>query len=165
MTLREIQPNELVVTFGVDPRADEADADMVRLDGVPGLQPPDLREIEEELGAAASVGPGGTGVGASGLGIELILAYASIPGDLIALAQIGRGVQKAIQRVRGRRERSVVLSHGPTFAALAAASVPTEAVDALQGMEYAGCRNLSGGEPPNWLGTDDRHIWVVVFEH
>ena len=46
-------PDELVITFGVDPRTDEADADMVRLDGVPGLQPSDLREIEEELGARA----------------------------------------------------------------------------------------------------------------
>lgn len=166
MSLREIQANEVAVTFGVDPRTDEVDEDMVRLDGVPGLQPTDLREIEAELGVSASVESGGVGVGASGPGIELVLAYASIPGDLIVLAQIGKGVLRAIRRVRARRDRTVVVSHGPTFAALAAASLPPEAAEALEGMRYAGsCRNLSGGEPPNWVGTDDRHIWTVVLEH
>jgi len=165
MSLREIAPNELVLTFGVDPRTSEVDIDMVRLDGVPGLQPSDLREIEGDLDVSASVEPGGVGVGASGPGIELILAYLSIPGDLFALAQIGKGLLKVIDRVRARRARNVVVSHGPTFAALAAASLPAEAAEALDGMEYTGCRNLGGGEPPNWVGTDDRHVWTVVFEH
>jgi hypothetical protein len=165
MSLRQVEPNELAVTFGVDIRAGEVDIDMVRLDDVSGLQPPDLRDIEEDLGVTASVQPGGVGVGASGPGIELILAYASIPGDLLALVQVGGGVLKVIQRVRKRRERTVVVSHGPTLGALAAASIPTDAVAAMTGMEYAGCRNLNGDEPPNWLGTDDRHIWAVVFEH
>jgi hypothetical protein len=31
-------------------------------------------------------------------------------------------------------------------------------------MEFIGCRNLLGGEPPNWVGTDDRHVWVVMFQ-
>lgn len=165
MSLREVGPNELVLTFGVDPGTPEVENGMVRLDGVPGLQPPDLREIEVDLDVSASVEPGGVGVGASGPGIELVIAYLSLPGDLIALAHIGKGLRKVIDRVRGRHERPVVVSHGPTFAALAAASLPGAANEALEGMEYAGCRNLNGGEPPNWAGTDDRHVWTVVFEH
>src|SRR3954454_12272767 len=112
MSLRPVEPNELAVTFGVDPRTDEVDVDMVRLDGVPGLQPEDLQEIERELDVSASVEASGVGVGASGPGIELILAYASIPGDLIALAEIGRRLLKVVNRVRARRQRSVVVSHG-----------------------------------------------------
>ena len=57
MSRRPIGRNELVLTFGVDPRTDEVEADMVRLDGVPGLQPADLREIESVLDVTASVEP------------------------------------------------------------------------------------------------------------
>lgn len=31
-------------------------------------------------------------------------------------------------------------------------------------MQFSGCRNLLGGEPPTWVGTDDRHAWVVIFQ-
>jgi hypothetical protein len=102
MSLRRIELDELVVTFGVSARTGEMDADTVRLDGVPGLRPRDLRESEGDLGVAASVRLGGIGVGTSGPGMDLVLAYASIPGDLLALAQIGRGLLKVIQRVRKR---------------------------------------------------------------
>jgi hypothetical protein len=165
VSLRELGPNELAITFGVDPRIDETEAEMVRLDGVPGLQPADLSEIAADLSVQASVEPSGVGVGASGPGIELILACASVPADLLALAQIGAGLWKVIERVRARRHRSVIVSHGPTLAALAASTLPKEAMAAFDGMEYAGCRNLNGGEPPDWVGTDDRHIWAVIFEH
>lgn len=165
MSLGEVAPNELVVTFSVNWNGGEMDEDSVQLDRVPGLQPRDLREVERDLDANVRVGPGSVGVGAAGPGIELIIAYLSIPADVLALTQIGRGLLEVIRRVRARRERRVVVSHGPTLAALATAQLPPQAATAMAGMRYASCRNLSGLEPPNWVGTDDRHVWMVTFEH
>jgi hypothetical protein len=51
------------------------------------------------------------------------------------------------------------------MAAVASASVSGAALELLHGTRLKSVRNLFGGEPPNWLGTDTRHVWAVVFEH
>jgi len=157
------QTTEFKVTLGVLP--EEVSVEGVRLDALAGLGPDDLEEIGRDTGADVTVRPGSTGVGAAGPGIELILAYVSIPGDLLALIEIGKKIKSAIKKIRARRARSVTISDSDTMAAVAAASVTGELIEKLHGASLKAVRNLFGGEPPNWLGTDSRHIWAVVFEH
>lgn len=165
MTLEPPSENDIVITFGVEDDTEETDSDVVRLDRVAGLDATALRKIEQITGASAHVRAGDVGVDASGPGIELWLTFASVPDDIFALAEIGQGIRRVIAKVRRHRDRTVVISHGPTFAALAAASLPPDVAHQFDGMTFSSCRNLSGAEPPNWTGTDDRHIWVAMFQH
>lgn len=105
------------------------------------------------------------GVGAAAPGIELVLAYASIPGDVLALFKIAKKIKSAIRNIQDRRARPATVSDPDTMAAMAAASATSEVAEKLRGTRLRAVRNLFGGEPPNRLGTDSRHIWAVVFEH
>ena len=75
---------EFKITFGVGPEGGAQDEQLNELEG---LTPDDLRLLSEETGAQATTRPGSVGGGAAGPGVELILAYASIPGDLLALLE------------------------------------------------------------------------------
>jgi len=123
--------SEFKVTFSVVPQ--EVSVEGVRLDALTGLGPDDLEEIGRDTAAHVTVRPGSTGVGAAGLGIELILAYVSIPGDLLALIEIGKKIKSAIKKIQARQARSITISDSDTMAAVAAASVPGELIGKLQG--------------------------------
>ncbi len=158
-----ISTSEFRVTLGA--MLEEIEHGVVRLDALVGLGPEDLRTLGNEAQADISVRQGGVGVGASGPGIELVLAFASIPGDLLALIEIGKRIKSVIKKIQGRDKRSVTISDSGTLAAVAAASASDDLLAQLKGTRLMSVRNLSGGEPPNWNGTDTRHLWAVVFEH
>jgi hypothetical protein len=88
--------SEFKVTLGV--AREEIRVDGVQLDALIGLKTEDLDELSSEAEARVSLRPGSVGVGAAGPGIELILTYASIPSDVLALMEIGRKVKSVIKR-------------------------------------------------------------------
>ena len=155
--------SEFKITFGA--AREEVGEGSVRLDDLAGLSTDDLQELSDETGTRLSLRPGSVGVGAAGPGIELILAYASIPGDFLTLVQAGQMIRSVIKKIQSRRMRSVTISDSDTMAAVAAASLKSDLLDQLDGTRVRSVRNLFGAEPPNWVGTDTRHVWAVTFEH
>jgi hypothetical protein len=155
--------SELKLTFGV--AREELDGGHVRLDALAGLSPDDLEQLGDDTGTHISLRPGSVGVGAAGPGVELVLAYASIPGDFLALVSIGQMIKSVVKKIQNSRTRSVTISDSNTMAAMAAASLKDDLLDQLDGTKLRSVRNLFGSEPPDWLGTDTRHVWVVTFEH
>ena len=154
---------EFKIAFGV---GHEGGAQGDRLHSLEGLTPTDLQALSDETGAQVTTRRASVGVGAAGPGVEVILAYASIPGDILALVEIGKKIKQVIRKVQSHRAtRTVTISDRDTMAAVAAASATGETADHLTGTRLRSVRNLSDGEPPSWLGTDDRHVWAVVFEH
>jgi hypothetical protein len=158
-------PSEFKVTFGLVQEEEEVVGETVQFGAIAGFGPEDLEELSSDTGARVTVRPGSVGVGASALGIELVLAFAN-PGSVLALIQIGEKIKAAISRIQARRARPVTISDPSTMTAIAAASAVSEVLEKLHGTRFLAVRNLSGGDaPPNWAGTDSRHIWAVVFEH
>jgi hypothetical protein len=154
---------EFKIVFGV---GHEGGAQGDRLHALEGLTPADLQALGDETGAHVTTRRGSVGKGAAGPGVELILAYASVPGDILALIEIGKMIKQVIRKVQSHRAtRTVTISDRDTMAAVAAASATGETAAYLAGTRLLSVRNLSGGEPPNWLGTDSRDVWAVVFEH
>ncbi len=155
--------SEFKVTFGA--AREEVGEGRVRLDILTGLTPDDLEELSDDTGTRFSLRPGSVGVGAARLGIELIITYASIPGDILSLVAAGQMIRSVIKKIQSRRMRSVTISDSDTMAAVAAASLKSDLLDQLDCTKVRSVRSLFGGEPPNWLGTNTRHVWAVTFEH
>jgi len=154
---------EFKITFGVG--HEQAGGSVRQLDSFAGLSRDDLEKLADGSGARLHTRPGSVGVGAAGPGVELVLAYASIPGDFVSLVAAGQMIRSIVKKVQDRRRRTVTISDSNTMAAVAAASLKSELGDQLRGARLKSVRNLFGGEPPNWLGTDTRHVWAVTFEH
>lgn len=154
--------SDFKITFGIGHETGSSDH---HLDSLVGLSPADLDNFSAGTGTSLSTRPGSVGVGAAGPGVELILTFASIPGDFVSFVAIGQMIRSVVKQIQSRRQRPITVSDPNTMSALAAASVKTDLHDQLKGTRLKSVRNLFGGEPPNWLGTDTRDIWAVTFEH
>lgn len=154
---------EVRLTFTATGREEEAGS-VVGVGLGPELAWEDLPAISDETSATATLRPGGVGVGAAGPGIELVLQYSSEAlTTMTGLVFVGEKLHALIRRLRARRGRPTV-KDSQTIAALAATEA-SRRYDDLAGMQLYDSRMIVGSSPPQWAGTDSRHVWASTFTH
>ncbi|SRR6266540_482705 len=132
------------------------------------LSPEDLAEIELLVPESRpTTEPGEVGVGAAGFGIVVVLQVAEhIVNDLGSWVGLGLALRELIKWRVTKTKRSVTVTDEKTLGAIAASALPSAWLEDLSVTDYQGSQPLFGRAPPgpNWIGTDERDMWVATFK-
>jgi hypothetical protein len=148
----------LDVTWGA--KEAELDGDAVAVERAVGLTHMDLEDAPVPPDMAVRAQYGGTGKGASGPGVALVLEIAEhVVNDVGSLIGIGYALRTLISWVSQRRGAEPACASAEALAALAAASSPilSENPEAWYHTRTVPLTTDGG------IGTDMRDVWVSAF--
>ncbi|HVF12715.1 MAG TPA: hypothetical protein VNA87_06480 [Actinomycetota bacterium] len=124
-----------------------------------GLDESDVAELILRFPGAVqlSTRPASIGVGASGVGLALVVEVERWLGDTANLIEVGAALWFAIRKVAQRHQRRAVVTNPDTLGALASTHLSSAQTDLRYSQTIPISRMIVGSD------SDQRDVWATVF--